>query len=78
MLQKCFMYEIINFFLDRITTKTDISQPGDKFISMDAAEDIKPPYHVKNHLPAGLLPDKIWTVKPKIVYVGKIFRSLCV
>ena len=41
----------------------------------DAFIDVKkkfgPPYHIKNHLPAPFLPKKIWTVKPKIIYVAR-------
>ncbi|XP_055621717.1 luciferin sulfotransferase-like [Toxorhynchites rutilus septentrionalis] len=29
------------------------------------------PRHIKSHLPAMLLPDQVWTVKPKIVYVSR-------
>lgn len=30
-----------------------------------------PPFLIKNHLPASFLPRKIWTVKPKIIYVAR-------
>lgn len=29
------------------------------------------PRHLKTHLPAGLLPKEIWTVKPKIIYTAR-------
>lgn len=35
------------------------------------ATNFSPPFHIKNHLPAAFLPNKIWTVKPKIIYVAR-------
>lgn len=29
------------------------------------------PRHLKSHLPAGLLPKKLWSVKPKIIYISR-------
>lgn len=44
---------------------------NDQRITHKNSQDLTPPYHIKNHLPASFLPDKIWTVKPKIVYVAR-------
>lgn len=33
---------------------------------------------VKCHLPQQLLPDEIWTVKPKIVYIARKVKDVCV
>ncbi|XP_063699746.1 luciferin sulfotransferase-like [Culicoides brevitarsis] len=54
-----------------ISIQAGIDDPADVFVSMDPLNQVKPPYHIKNHLPAGLLPDKLWTVKPKIIYVAR-------
>lgn len=35
------------------------------------AKNFTTPYHIKNHLPASFLPNKLWTVKPKIIYVAR-------
>lgn len=34
-------------------------------------ERLPRPRHIKSHLPAMLLPDAIWTVRPKIIYVSR-------
>uniref|UniRef100_A0A336K1J0 CSON012871 protein n=1 Tax=Culicoides sonorensis TaxID=179676 RepID=A0A336K1J0_CULSO len=55
-----------------ISTQTEVNQTTkDIFVTMDATSEFSPPFHIKNHLPAGLLPHKIWTVKPKIIYVAR-------
>ncbi|XP_070498084.1 sulfotransferase 1 family member D1-like isoform X1 [Chironomus tepperi] len=36
------------------------------------------PRHIKTHLPMFLLPDKIWSVKPKIVYVARNPKDVAV
>lgn len=40
---------------------------------MDATkeDEYKPPFHIKNHLPAAFLPKNVWTIKPKIIYVAR-------
>ncbi|XP_058457124.1 luciferin sulfotransferase-like [Malaya genurostris] len=43
-------------------------------IGGDSVSDIvrlPKPRHIKSHLPVMLLPDQIWTVKPKIIYVSR-------
>jgi Sulfotransferase domain len=42
--------------------------PGD---SIDRIEQLQRPRHIKSHLTKSLLPDQLWTVKPKIVYVAR-------
>lgn len=39
--------------------------------SVTAVEQLERPRHIKSHLPALLLPDQIWTIKPKIIYVSR-------
>lgn len=34
-------------------------------------ESLPRPRHIKSHLPVMLLPDQIWTVKPKVIYVSR-------
>lgn len=34
--------------------------------------------HIKTHIPAGLLPQQIWTVKPKIIYVSRGVKDAAV
>lgn len=33
---------------------------------------------IKSHLPELLLPDEIWTVKPKMVYIARKVKDVCV
>lgn len=35
------------------------------------ANEMKSPRFIKSHLPVSLLPDQIWTVKPKLVYIRR-------
>jgi Sulfotransferase domain len=42
--------------------------PGD---SIDKIEQLQRPRHIKSHLTKSLLPDQLWTTKPKIVYVAR-------
>lgn len=37
----------------------------------DQIEQMPRPRFIKSHLPLFLLPDKLWTVKPKIIYVAR-------
>lgn len=39
--------------------------------SIDFANNLPSPRHLKSHLPAGLLPTQIWKIKPKIIYVSR-------
>ncbi|XP_058833563.1 luciferin sulfotransferase-like [Topomyia yanbarensis] len=39
--------------------------------SVGDVERLSRPRHIKSHLPVMLLPDQVWTVKPKIVYVSR-------
>lgn len=46
---------------------------------LDTADDeCIEPRHIKTHLPAGLLPVQLWTVKPKIIYVHRGVKDLAV
>ncbi|XP_058457125.1 luciferin sulfotransferase-like [Malaya genurostris] len=42
------------------------------------AREMPSPRFIKTHLPVSLLPDQIWTVKPKIVYVYRKPKSVIV
>lgn len=42
------------------------------------AKDLPSPRHLKSHLSAGLLPNQIWTVKPKIIYVARGVKDLAI
>ncbi|CAG9800620.1 unnamed protein product [Chironomus riparius] len=39
--------------------------------SLNLCKQLQRPRHIKTHLPKFLLPDQIWTVKPKIIYVTR-------
>ncbi|XP_055593597.1 luciferin sulfotransferase-like isoform X2 [Uranotaenia lowii] len=39
--------------------------------SVGDVERLSRPRHIKSHLPAMLLPDQIWQVKPRIIYVAR-------
>ncbi|XP_069679254.1 luciferin sulfotransferase-like isoform X2 [Periplaneta americana] len=39
--------------------------------SVDIVDDMKSPRCIKSHLPLDLLPEQLWTVKPKIIYVAR-------
>ncbi|XP_019556955.2 luciferin sulfotransferase-like [Aedes albopictus] len=39
--------------------------------SVTEVEQLARPRHIKSHLTAMLLPDQIWTVKPRIIYVSR-------
>lgn len=41
------------------------------FGMIDQINKLPSPRHIKSHLPVGLLPSQIWTVKPKIIYVAR-------
>ncbi|KAL7050185.1 hypothetical protein ACKWTF_003979 [Chironomus riparius] len=49
-----------------------------EFDSFDICEKTPRPRHIKTHLPMFLLPDKIWNVKPKIVYVARNPKDVAV
>ncbi|KAG5668780.1 hypothetical protein PVAND_016706 [Polypedilum vanderplanki] len=36
------------------------------------------PRHIKSHLPAFLLPNELWTVKPKIIYITRNPKDVAV
>ncbi|KAK9508523.1 hypothetical protein O3M35_006063 [Rhynocoris fuscipes] len=42
------------------------------------AEELPSPRFIKSHLPVSLLPDQIWTVKPKIIYVTRNVKDAAV
>uniref|UniRef100_U5ENI8 Putative sulfotransferase sult n=1 Tax=Corethrella appendiculata TaxID=1370023 RepID=U5ENI8_9DIPT len=48
------------------------------FDSFEDAMKQKSPRFIKTHLPVTLLPDQIWTVKPKIIYVKRNPKSVAV
>lgn len=39
--------------------------------TLEVTKNMKSPRFIKSHLPIQLLPDQIWTVKPKIIYVKR-------
>ncbi|XP_055709357.1 luciferin sulfotransferase-like [Phlebotomus papatasi] len=39
--------------------------------SVEKCEKLASPRHIKSHLPAHLLPESLWRVKPKIIYVAR-------
>ncbi|XP_037032493.1 luciferin sulfotransferase-like [Bradysia coprophila] len=41
-------------------------------------DDTAGPRHIKTHLPAGLLPKQLWTVKPKIIYTARGVKDLAI
>ncbi|EAT33758.1 AAEL013972-PA [Aedes aegypti] len=53
-------------------SKTDVPDP---FKTITSAPS---PRFIKSHLPASLLPDQIWTVRPKMVYVRRNPKSVAV
>uniref|UniRef100_A0A336MSM7 CSON000681 protein n=1 Tax=Culicoides sonorensis TaxID=179676 RepID=A0A336MSM7_CULSO len=53
-----------------ISSKSDIERKN-VFMTVSEQKNYDPPYHIKNHLPLGLLPHSIWTVKPKMIYVAR-------
>jgi sulfotransferase len=42
--------------------------PGD---SIDKIEQLQRPRHIKSHLTRSLLPNQLWTKKPRIIYVAR-------
>lgn len=49
----------------------DICFKKASFGMLERINALPSPRHLKSHLPAGLLPNQIWTVKPKIIYVSR-------
>ncbi|XP_065090899.1 luciferin sulfotransferase-like [Ochlerotatus camptorhynchus] len=48
------------------------------FDSVKEVEDMQSPRFIKTHLPVALVPDQLWTVKPKIVYVYRKAKPVAV
>lgn len=46
--------------------------------SVELAENMKSPRFIKTHLPVTLLPKEIFTVRPKIIYVSRNPKDMCV
>lgn len=44
--------------------------------SVEVVEKLQRPRHIKSHLPLFLLPDQLWKVKPKIIYVARNPRDV--
>jgi hypothetical protein len=64
------IYFFIYFFfiLYRIEGFSDVPFPEKP---LDMVENMVSPRFIKSHLPVALLPDQLWTVKPKIVYIRR-------
>lgn len=45
---------------------------------MKWSENMSSPRYIKCHLPAGLLPKQLWTVKPKIVYTARNVKDTAI
>lgn len=45
---------------------------------IDLVNKLPSPRHLKSHLPAGLLPPQIWTVKPKIIYTCRSSKDTAI
>jgi len=54
-----------------ISDKMEMTTLEDPMLSFSYAKNFKPPFHINTHLPSTFLPDKLWTVKPKIIYVAR-------
>ncbi|XP_055379490.1 sulfotransferase 1B1-like [Condylostylus longicornis] len=46
--------------------------------SVGIVEDLKSPRLIKSHMPASFLPKSIWTVKPKLIYVSRNPKDVCI
>ncbi|XP_055530640.1 luciferin sulfotransferase-like [Wyeomyia smithii] len=54
-------------FLEMFTFVSKMNLPD----SIALVEEMPRPRHIKSHLPVALLPQQLWSVKPKIVYVAR-------
>lgn len=45
---------------------------------IDFTNNMPSPRYLKTHLPAGLLPTQLWTVKPKIIYTARGVKDLAI
>ncbi|CAG9801248.1 unnamed protein product [Chironomus riparius] len=52
--------------------------PGIPFDIFEMCQEMPRPRYIKSHLPYFLLPDQLWTVKPKIVYVVRNAKDAAV
>jgi hypothetical protein len=46
--------------------------------TLETVQNAQSPRFIKSHLPVHLLPDQIWTVKPKIIYVKRNIKDTAV
>nr|XP_029734081.1 sulfotransferase 1A1-like [Aedes albopictus] len=46
--------------------------------TVGAVENLIRPRHIKSHLPLALLPEQLWTVKPKIIYCARNPKDVAV
>jgi len=63
--------EKINIFNRFLQIELDICFKNFDFGMLERADTLPSPRHLKSHLPVGLLPSQIWTVKPRIIYVSR-------
>ncbi len=52
--------------------------PSVKEDRLNMMDNLPSPRFIKTHLPIQLLPDEIWTVKPKLIYIKRNVKSVVV
>uniref|UniRef100_A0A023F5I8 Putative sulfotransferase domain protein n=2 Tax=Triatoma infestans TaxID=30076 RepID=A0A023F5I8_TRIIF len=72
-------------FLEAVGIISDSQKSGgddDEWVfnadTISYADELPSPRCIKSHLPVSLLPDQIWTVKPKIIYVTRNVKDAAV
>lgn len=65
-------------FLELSSLNTDEQDHQERKTMFDVVNERHRPRHIKTHLPLAFLPEKLWTVKPKIVYVCRDPRDVAI